>query len=98
MPSAASGRHFAVVTDSAADMSSELAREHDIHVVPLRVTIGNETFDDGVFTQAEFFERMRAAPTLPTTSQPSVGALVEAYGRALETAGSVIAVHVSSRL
>lgn len=97
-PSTAARRRFAVVTDSTADMTREIALQNDVHVVPLSVTIGNETYEDGVLTQTEFFERMRSAPTLPTTSQPSIGALEEAYGRALETADSVIAVHVSSRL
>lgn len=96
--STASRRHFAVVTDSTADLTPGLARELDIRVVPVTVTIGDETFDDGVLTQAEFFERMRDAPSLPTTSHPSVGALADAYGQALETADSVIALHVSSKL
>lgn len=97
-PSTAASRQFAVVTDSTADMTRQIALRNDIDVVPLNVTIGDETFEDGVLTQAEFFERMKSAPSLPTTSQPSMGAFVEAYGRALETADSVIAVHVSSQL
>ncbi len=35
---------------------------------------------------------------LPTTSQPSVGAFVDAYTKALETAEQVISVHISSKL
>lgn len=97
-PGTSAIRHFAVVTDSTADMTRAIAEQNDIHVVPLNVTIGDETFEDGVLTQAEFFERMRSAPVLPTTSQPSVGVLAEAYGRALKTADSVIALHVSSQL
>lgn len=97
-PSTVVPRQFAVVTDSTADMTPEIAERNGVHVVPLEVTIGSETFQDGVLTQAEFFERMRSAPKLPTTSQPSVGTLVDAYGKALETADSVIALHVSSRL
>lgn len=91
-------RRFAVVTDSTADLTPAQALEHGIEVVPLNVAIGDETFADGVLTQAEFFERMRAAPALPTTSQPSVGALAESYGRALEMADSVIALHISAKL
>ncbi len=93
-----SRRHFAVVTDSSADLTPELAHTHDILVVPLSVTIGDETFEDGALTQTQLFERIRAAQGPPTTSQPSMGALVEAYGQALETAESVIALHISSQL
>jgi len=91
-------RPFAVITDSTADITSHMAREHSIDVVPLAITINGETLPDGVLTQEEFFERMRSAPELPTTSQPSVGALSEAYERALESADEVVSVHISSRL
>jgi DegV family protein with EDD domain len=89
---------FAVVTDSTADIAPSLAREHDITVVPLSVSFGVDTFADGELSQAEFFARMSAASTLPTTSQPPVGAFVEVYERALERAEEVVSVHISSRL
>ena len=66
--------------------------------MPLLVSFGDETFQDGVLSQEEFFERMNAAPKLPTTSQPSVGTFVEMYERQLETARVVVSVHVSSAL
>lgn len=97
-PDTTSKRQFAVVTDSTADITPELALELGIDVVPLAVTINGETLPDGVLTQEEFFQRMRSAPDLPTTSQPSAGAFAEAYERALETASSVISVHISSKL
>jgi len=91
-------RSFAVVTDSTADIPSEIAARHDIAVVPLTVTFGGESFADGVLSQQEFFDRMRASALLPTTSQPPVGAFVEAYERALATADQVISVHISEKL
>ncbi|MFA5844403.1 MAG: DegV family protein [Coriobacteriia bacterium] len=91
-------RDFTVITDSTADISSEIAQERGITVVPLSVTFGEETLADGVLTQTEFFERMGAAPQLPKTSQPSVGAFVEAYERALAETEEVISIHISSRL
>jgi DegV family protein with EDD domain len=75
-----------------------LAEAYGISVVPLLVSFGDETFQDGVLSQEEFFERMNAAAKLPTTSQPSVGTFVEMYERQLETARVVVSVHVSSAL
>lgn len=89
---------FVVITDSTADIAPELAAERGIEVVPLSVTIAGETLLDRTLTQAEFFERMAEAPELPTTSQPSVGAFVEAYERALATAEEVVSVHISEKL
>ena len=96
--SQASKPRFAVVTDSTADIPPLLAAERGIHVVPLVVTIGAETLLDGVLSQQEFFDHMRSAQDLPTTSQPSVGSFTETYARALETADEVISLHISSKL
>lgn len=90
--------HFAVITDSTADIPPALSQKLGIQVVPLSVSFGSETFADGELSQADFFARMATAPTLPTTSQPPVGAFVEAYERALETAPSVLSIHISNRL
>lgn len=89
---------IAVVTDSTSDIPPDLAAERGVTVVPLAVQVGDATYRDGDLTQAEFFDLMAASPKLPTTSQPSVGEMVEVYGAALETADEVVAVHVSSHL
>ncbi|MDP2180966.1 MAG: DegV family protein [Actinomycetota bacterium] len=91
-------REIAIVTDSTSDLPRSLYEEHGITVVPLALTIDGETFTDGDLSQEEFFRRMNAAKELPTTSQPSPGIFVEAYARVLETARSVISVHISSDL
>ena len=91
-------RLLAVVTDSTADIEPQIAADHGIAVVPLSVTFGGGTFSDGQLTQREFFTRMNTSARLPTTSQPPIGAFVEAYEHALEGADHVISVHISSRL
>jgi DegV family protein with EDD domain len=89
---------FTVVTDSTADIAPDLAAERGITVVPLSVTIAGETMPDQTLSQDEFFARMRTAPKLPTTSQPSVGEFVDAYERLLKTADEVVSVHISQKL
>lgn len=90
--------NFVVVTDSTADIAPDIAAAHGITVVPLSVSFGTETFPDQTLGQQEFFDRMRSAATLPTTSQPPVGAFADVYRAALERADHVISVHVSNRL
>jgi DegV family protein with EDD domain len=89
---------FAVVTDSTADMASEITDQMGITVVPLSVSFGGETHLDGEMSQADFFARMKSAPALPTTSQPPMGVFAEVYERALSTAEQVVSVHISNRL
>ena len=65
----------AIVTDSASDLTPELAAATGIRVVPLEVTFGDEHFRAGVdLSTAAFWERMVApdAP-FPTTAAASPG-------------------------
>ncbi len=94
----AANRAVWIVTDSTSDLLRDVAEGLDVMIVPLNVTVGTETFRDGDLTQAEFFDRMGRASRLPTTSQPSVGAFVEAYEAALEKAPDVVSIHISSSL
>ena len=87
-----------LVTDSTADVPPSLASELGIAVVPLSFTIDGETFVDGSIPMSEFYRRMEAATSLPTTSQPSVGAWVDAFGSALDRHAKVVCVTVSSKL
>jgi DegV family protein with EDD domain len=89
-----------VVTDSAGDLPSELARQLDVIVVPLDVRLGSMPVEEvRVLEPAEFWRRAAQTPELPETSAPSPGAFVEAY-LACRDAGAeaVICVTISSAL
>ncbi|HET6498237.1 MAG TPA: DegV family protein, partial [Coriobacteriia bacterium] len=98
MDEARSKTPIAIVTDSTADLPPDILERYAITSVPLNVTIDGKTWPDGQMSQEEFFERMAAAPTLPTTSQPSAGAFVDTYTEALKRASHVVSVHISSDL
>jgi len=67
-------RHFAVITDSAADISDEDMERLDIHMVPCRIQFGERGYLDKVsITTDEFYEELKTNPAHPTTSQPSPG-------------------------
>ncbi len=69
-----------VVTDSACDLSAEVAAEHGITIVPLTIRFGAEEFVDGRdLTTEEFWARCKASPVLPETAAPSPGAFQEAF-------------------
>lgn len=54
----------AVVTDSGADLPCALQQDLAIHVVPVRVSFGDEDFLDKVsLSAAEFHRRLRAGPS-----------------------------------
>ncbi len=68
------GVKVAVITDSAADIPEEEMERLDIHVVPMRISFGNQGYLDKVsITPDEFFEELKTNPVHPTTSQPAPG-------------------------
>ena len=86
----------AVVTDSAANVPPDVAREVGITVVPLRLRFGDESFRDGVdMGGARFYERLRAGE-MASTSAPSVGDWLE--GLAAAGSDEVVCVTLASGL
>jgi len=73
-------QNTAIVLDSTADFPDAPARFPNFRVVPLYVNFGDETFRDYVDLGAdEFYARLQASPTLPTTSQPTPADFLAAY-------------------
>ncbi|HET7167572.1 MAG TPA: DegV family protein [Candidatus Limnocylindrales bacterium] len=91
----------AIFTDSASDMDPDEAAESGIHIVPLLVNFGSDTFRAGVELSTEaFWERMTApdAP-FPTTAASSPGEFKEAYEAAFaDGAESIVSIHVAHTL
>jgi DegV family protein with EDD domain len=92
-------RTFAVVTDSTADLPQEWHERYGIEVVPLKVLFGKDTFRDGVdMTNEQFFQRLAASTTLPTTSAPSPGEFAQVYRRLAEDHDGCISIHIGAQL
>ncbi len=88
-----------VVADSASSITPEEARSSAIHILPIHITFGDRTFLDGVdLDAAGFYERLRSSPTLPVTSQPSVGAYLELFQELTADGSEVVCVTLSSGL
>ncbi|KZU50915.1 DegV family protein [Lactiplantibacillus plantarum] len=88
----------AIVTDSASYLSAADVEKYHIHVVPITVIFGHQTYLENVeITSKEFYERMRTAPELPTTTQITLGQMQTTYDQ-LAKAGydAVISIHLSS--
>ena len=86
-----------IVTDSTCDLPRDIVHSLNITVVPCNVHFGTDTYRDGIdIDAAEFYHRLATGTVHPTTSQPSVGALVEAYKGA--EAEQVLSLHISSKL
>ena len=88
-----------VVTDTTACLPKELARQLEVEVVPVVFVFGKESFRDGVdMTNAQFYEKLRLADRLPTTSGGLTALYLEAYKRAAKKSDSVLCITLSSKL
>jgi DegV family protein with EDD domain len=90
----------AIVTDSTAYLPADLVERHGVHVVPLYVVFGGDrTVPEVEITDYDaFFEELRSAEQLPTTSQPSVGDFTATYEPLLADGGEVVSIHISGGL
>ncbi len=92
-------RAVTIVTDSSADLPDSVLDRHGIALVPLQVVFGDSTFLDRVELKPEdFYRRLQAASELPTTSQPTPAAFIQAFRNALQEANEVVAVLLGSNL
>jgi DegV family protein with EDD domain len=89
----------AIVTDSTADLPADLVSTRSITVVPLTVTLDGKSYLDGVELGAgEFYARLAASESVPTTSQPSPANFAGAYEKLLSEHDAIVSIHISARL
>lgn len=88
-----------ILCDSTCDYTTQQAEELGISLVPLKVVWGQEEYYDGVTMKPEeFFDRLTADETLPTTSQPSPEAFLPYFREAKEAGDEVVCILLSAAL
>ncbi len=90
----------AVVTDTTAYLPAPMADDLDVTLVPLYVVFGPERVEreSDITDYPAFFEELRGAESLPTTSQPSVGDFIGAYEPLLAEGREIVSIHISAGL
>lgn len=85
-----------VVTDSTSYIPAEMAEPLGIRVVSLYVTLGGVTEREVDVDIDTFYQRMRSTGEFPTSSQPSVAELIEAFEGPVSAGDEVVGVFISS--
>jgi DegV family protein with EDD domain len=85
------------VTDTTGYLPGAVAEANQIHLVSLYVVFGGErTVREADITDYEaFFEELRGAEQLPTTSQPSVGDFMQTWEPLLARGDDIVSIHIS---
>lgn len=68
-----------LVAESGSDITQELASQYNIHVVPMHVTFGDETVDDGAFPVENIREYYKKTGKLPKTSGSTPDDFIKAF-------------------
>ncbi len=88
-----------IVTDCAADLTTEDLASGDITIVPLYIQFPEGQVSSDEITPDEFYTRLRAmAPAVPTTAQPPAGLFAQIYQKLAEPGEEIFSIHISSGL
>jgi DegV family protein with EDD domain len=88
-----------IITDSLSDITSDLAQELGITVVPLTVFFGHESFLDRVtISTDEFYYKLIHGNIWPTTTQPPPGDFVNIYNKLADETDEILVVTLSSKI
>ena len=92
-------KKIAVVTDSNSGITQKEMKEiKDLFVIPMPFMIGEEEyFEDINLTQEEFYQKLLSNENI-TTSQPSIGAIVELWESILKDYDEIVHIPMSSAL
>lgn len=88
-----------ITADSTCDLSQELKDRYQIHIIPLTILLGGESYLDGVeFSTEDIYTRYRGDGTLPKTSAPSIQQFIDFFTPFLEKGFEVVHLDISSEL
>jgi DegV family protein with EDD domain len=91
--------NVAIVTDSTADLPTQLVKARSISIVPLTLNFEGRSLLDGVdIRPSEFYRKLPNATTHPTTSQPAPGRFAETYADLLKDHEAILSIHISEKL
>ncbi len=88
-----------IITDGTSDLSAQRAEKLGVHVMPMRVFFGQESFVDGVdITREEFFARLTSSDELPTTSQLNPDDFLEVFQKYVDQGDEIVGIFLSTEL
>jgi fatty acid kinase fatty acid binding subunit len=89
----------AIVSDSTAYLPREVVEQNQIQLVSLYVNWEDRSERELDMPDYEdFYDRLRSAERLPTTSQPSIGDFLDVYGPLVDQGYDVVSIHISGAI
>lgn len=88
-----------IITDCTSDLTKELYEKHDIEVIPLYVTIGGKTYQDGVdISTEELYQKVQEYGELPKSSAVSPVVMFEHFKAHYDRGDDVLFMGIGGEL
>ncbi|TET15594.1 MAG: DegV family protein [Actinobacteria bacterium] len=92
-------KEYALVTDSASDISKEFAKKYNINVVPIYIHYNGKEFKDGVDIDSNrIYTLQKEKKAIFTSSSPSPHDFAQVYEKLLKEYKKIFSIHISSKL
>lgn len=88
-----------IVTDGAADILPEWAKEYGIDMIPVNILFGEKSYLQGEELDNEgFYKLVDETRRIPKTSQPSPHQFVEFYRKIAQKGDTILSIHITAKL
>ena len=92
-------KEYALVTDSASDISREFIEKYNINVIPIYIHYNGKEFKDGVdISSNQIYTLQKKKKAIFTSSSPSPHDFVMVYEKLLKEYKKIFSIHISSKL
>ena len=89
-------KEFALVTDSASDVSAEFAREYNISVIPIYIHYDGKEFKDGIdIDPGKIYRLQKDKKALFSSSSPSPHDFMVVYKKLLKEYKNIFSINIS---
>lgn len=86
--------NYIITTESGSDVSQEIIDRYNIHVIPMHVTMGDQTYPDGSFEVQKAFDYFEKTGNLPKTSGSSPQDNAEGFKQVLAEHPDAYIIHI----
>ena len=88
-----------IISYSTCDLSADLLKRYDVHIIPLHILLGDQEYLDGQsITPDEIYTWSDANKTTPKTSAASVDECIRAFRPYLDAGRDIVCFSISSKM
>lgn len=89
----------AIVVDSTTNLPAIYQKEFTVHNIPLNIVWDGQSYADGEdISPQEFYKKLFASNTMPTTSQPAPSQYVELFKELIRQGKDILVITLSAKL